>query len=61
MKKLILTQGCPGSGKSTWANEYVQKNPGFFILTRDDFREKLFGLEARNHIVTGKQIGRAHV
>lgn len=48
MKKIILTQGCPGSGKSTWANEYVQKNPGFFILTRDDFREKLFGLEARN-------------
>lgn len=48
MKKLILTQGCPGSGKSTWANEYVQKNPGFYILSRDDFREKLFGLEARN-------------
>lgn len=28
MKKIILTRGVPGSGKSTWANEYVAKNPG---------------------------------
>lgn len=48
MKKIILTQGAPGSGKTTWANEYVSKNPGFYILSRDDFREKLFGLDYRN-------------
>ena len=29
MKKIILTIGCPGSGKSTWAREFFAKNPGF--------------------------------
>ena len=31
MKKIILTIGCPGSGKSTWAREFIAKNPGFII------------------------------
>lgn len=48
MKKIIMTVGVPGCGKSTWANEYVKNNPGWYILSRDDFREKLFGLDARN-------------
>lgn len=55
MKEVILTVGCPGSGKSTWANEFVRLNPGYFILTRDDFREKLFGLDARNQYKYSKQ------
>lgn len=55
MKEVILTVGCPGSGKSTWANEFVRLNPGYYILTRDDFREKLFGLEARNEYKYSKQ------
>lgn len=55
MKEVILTVGCPGSGKSTWANEFVRLNPGYFILTRDDFREKLFGLDARNEYKYSKQ------
>lgn len=48
MKKIILTVGCPGSGKSTWASQYVKDNPGFLILTRDDIRQGLFGLSERN-------------
>lgn len=55
MKEVILTVGCPGSGKSTWANEFVRANPGYYILTRDDFREKLFGLEYRNQYKYSKQ------
>ena len=55
MKEIILTVGCPGSGKSTWANEFVRLNPGYYILTRDDFREKLFGLDARNGYKYSKQ------
>lgn len=55
MKEVILTVGCPGSGKSTWANEFVRMNPGYYILTRDDFREKLFGLDARNQYKYSKQ------
>lgn len=48
MKKIIMTVGCPGSGKTTWANEYVRQNSGFVILSRDDFREKLYGLDYRS-------------
>lgn len=59
MKKIILTRGVPGSGKSTWANEYVAKNPGWYILSRDDFREKLFGLDARNAYKYSKHKERA--
>ncbi|WOF01366.1 3'-phosphatase, 5'-polynucleotide kinase [Enterobacter phage vB_Ent31] len=59
MKKIILTRGAPGCGKSTWANEYVAKNPGWYILSRDDFREKLFGLDARNAYKYSKHKERA--
>ncbi|UPW42328.1 polynucleotide kinase [Salmonella phage CF-SP2] len=59
MKKIIMTVGCPGSGKSTWANEFVSKNQGWYILSRDDFREKLFGLNARNNYKYSKQRERA--
>jgi predicted kinase len=48
MKKLVLTQGAPGSGKTTWANEYVAANPGWYVLSRDDLREGIFGLDKRN-------------
>lgn len=33
MKKIILTIGCPGSGKSTWAREFIAKNPGFYNIS----------------------------
>lgn len=65
---IILTQGAPGSGKSTWATNYVKDNPGYYILSRDDYRESLFGLDARNEYkyskarekaVTVSQIGSA--
>ena len=54
MKKIILTQGCPGSGKSTWAEEYVKANPGFYICSRDDYREILFGVRERNAYKYGR-------
>ncbi|AWD90381.1 polynucleotide kinase [Erwinia phage Cronus] len=55
MKELYVTVGCPGSGKSTWANEFVKTNPGYFIVSRDDFREKLFGHDARDEYRYSKQ------
>lgn len=48
MKKIILTVGCPGSGKSTWAREYIAKNPGFFNINRDDYRQSIMGHENRD-------------
>lgn len=47
MKEVILTVGCPGSGKTTWAKEYARTNSGV-IFNRDDMRLSMFGFDARN-------------
>lgn len=38
MSKLILTQGLPASGKSTWAKGFINNNPGWVRISRDDLR-----------------------
>lgn len=48
MKKIILTLGCPGSGKSTWATQYIKDNVGFYDINRDTIRVGMLGLENRN-------------
>lgn len=48
MKQLILTVGCPGSGKSTWAKEYCATRPGWYVVNRDNIRVGLMGITARN-------------
>lgn len=37
--ELIILRGIPGSGKSTWAKEYVSANPWFKRICRDDLRQ----------------------
>ena len=41
-KKLIILSGIPGSGKSTYANEYVRNHPDSFIVGSDQIRMDLF-------------------
>lgn len=42
MKKVILTKGLPASGKSTWALEQIDKNPGMYKrVNKDDLRAML--------------------
>jgi predicted kinase len=42
IKKLILTRGIPGSGKSTWAKAWVAESPETRIrLNWDDMRNML--------------------
>lgn len=41
MKTVILTIGRPGSGKTTWAKEYIKKDPSFFRVNRDSIREMI--------------------
>ena len=36
--KLILTKGIQGSGKSTWARAFCEKNPMWVRVSRDDLR-----------------------
>lgn len=44
MNKLIMMYGLPGSGKSSWAENYVKKsNGGAVRLNKDTMREQLFG------------------
>lgn len=38
MQQVILTIGLPGSGKSTWAKEYCEKNTDWVRVNRDDLR-----------------------
>lgn len=41
---LILTIGIPGSGKTTWCNEYLRNHPnGTFIISTDAIRQELTG------------------
>lgn len=43
--QIVVTRGLPGSGKSTWANEYVAygDGDGHVIVERDQLRMSLFG------------------
>lgn len=35
---MLVLQGCPASGKSTWAKEFVQDKPNWIRINRDDIR-----------------------
>ena len=39
MSKIIILQGVPGSGKSTWAKEFAQEHKDYVIVCRDSIRE----------------------
>ena len=62
MKKIILTKGLPGSGKTVWSKEYQAKNPNTVRVNKDELRAMLhdsiwshgredFILKVRNFIV----------
>ena len=47
--KIIVTVGCSGSGKSTWAHNEWKKNPSeTIIVNRDKIRELLYGYSESN-------------
>ena len=41
LKRLCLLSGAPGSGKSTWAREYVKNNPEVAYISRDEIRMEM--------------------
>lgn len=48
---LTLTRGLPGSGKSTWAEEWVNEAPSWRArVNRDDIRFQLFGKYVLSHM-----------
>ncbi|MHB8483845.1 MAG: AAA family ATPase, partial [Nitrospiria bacterium] len=61
MNRIFFLKGLPGSGKTTWAKEYVRSHPGAKRINKDDLREMLNDgvfsrdnensvLKARNHL-----------
>lgn len=40
---VYLTCGLPGSGKTTWAREFIEKNPNTIRICRDSIREMFCG------------------
>ena len=53
MAKMIVLVGLPGSGKTTWAKQYVEKNLNTVHLSSDELRIELFGFEdqTKNHLL----------
>lgn len=43
---LILLVGIPGSGKTTYAQKYIENNPGTVCLSSDKIRKELWGDES---------------
>ncbi len=42
---MLLTRGISGSGKSYWTKQFLQDNPNFREVNRDEIRISLFGQE----------------
>lgn len=54
--RIVMTRGLPGSGKSTWAKEFLaQQNERWYRWNNDDFCEMLTGV--RFGRVNGKFLG----
>jgi len=59
---IYLAVGVPGSGKSTWAKSWIQKNPNTLRLCRDDLRAMLGNapfLDPRGEKIVTKMIEQA--
>ena len=46
----ILTIGISGSGKSTWANDFVLKNKNYVIIEKDKIRSSIQNID-EGHVV----------
>lgn len=42
---LILTIGIPGSGKTTWVKEYKKTHPLTYVVSTDELRKEITGIE----------------
>jgi predicted kinase len=49
MKKIIITIGISGSGKSSWAKAFCQENPNFLRINRDDIRKSMLSISLNEY------------
>ena len=45
MSTMICLSGMPGSGKTTWAAEFLKKHPDFLYFSPDSYYERINGDE----------------
>lgn len=63
---ILLTEGLPASGKSTWTTQFIKKNTNYVNVNRDDLRAMLFGFpykftKGREKMVTDAQFNLAEM
>lgn len=51
MQEVIVLQGLPGSGKSTWARHWCERHPTYCRINKDSLRAMLHG----GHFSTGNE------
>jgi len=56
MNKVLLLQGLPASGKSTWAKEFIAQNPNWVRVNRDDLRIQFGGPDYKFNNKVEKQV-----
>lgn len=44
MNRIVICVGIPGSGKSTFTNNFIKKHPSFYRVSRDEIRKAYTGL-----------------
>lgn len=49
-QQVIILHGLPGSGKTTFAKDYINKNKNFKRISRDDFRDMLDNYSLSNDL-----------
>lgn len=61
MSKIIMLKGLPGSGKSTWANQYVTDHPNSVRVNKDDLRRMLRGPKWSKSLEPGVLVTRDNI
>ena len=51
----MILKGCPGSGKTTWAKKFLEKNKDFVRINRDDLRRTLFPSTKYPYYIAGNK------
>ena len=52
--KAIITVGVSASGKTTWAKKFVEENPEYIIVCRDDLRKEYYEKTHQNQTFSWK-------
>ena len=55
-KKIVITYGCWGVGKTYYANKFIEKNPNYKLLSADLDIDKLITVDQLRKAIVSKKI-----